>query len=90
VQSFTTTIKELVKKAIGAIEDYHQRQERSPAWALVSLTSTKMTTGLHAGEMIVIAASRRSEQTSLAMNIAEHVAIDEKLPVGVFSLENDG
>jgi replicative DNA helicase len=26
-------------------------------------------------------------KTSLAMNIAEHVAIDQKLPVGVFSLE---
>ena len=26
-------------------------------------------------------------KTSLAMNIAEHVAVDERLPVGVFSLE---
>ena len=26
-------------------------------------------------------------KTSLAMNIAEHVAIDQRLPVGVFSLE---
>jgi replicative DNA helicase len=47
----------------------------------------KMTSGLHAGEMIVIAARPSMGKTSLAMNIAEHVAIDERLPVGVFSLE---
>jgi replicative DNA helicase len=47
----------------------------------------KMTSGLHAGEMIVIAARPSMGKTSLAMNIAEHVAIDQRLPVGVFSLE---
>jgi replicative DNA helicase len=47
----------------------------------------KMTSGLHGGEMIVIAARPSVGKTSLAMNIAEHVSIEEKLPVGVFSLE---
>src|ERR1044072_7056368 len=47
----------------------------------------KMTTGLHGGEMIVIAARPSMGKTSLAMNIAESVAIDQKLPVGVFSLQ---
>src|SRR5438034_2084736 len=46
-----------------------------------------MNSGFHGGEMIVIAARPSMGKTSLAMNIAEHVAIDEKLPVGVFSLE---
>src|SRR5256886_141872 len=47
----------------------------------------KMTSGLHEGEMIVIAARPSTGKTSLAMNIAEHVAVDDRLPVGVFSLE---
>ena len=46
-----------------------------------------MTSGLHPSEMIVIAARPSMGKTALAMNIAEHVAIKEKLPVGVFSLE---
>jgi len=37
--------------------------------------------------MIVIAARPSMGKTSLAMNIAEAVAIDQKQPVGVFSLE---
>ena len=37
--------------------------------------------------MIVIAARPSMGKTALAMNIAEHVAINEKLPVAVFSLE---
>ena len=47
----------------------------------------RMTNGLHAAEMIVIAARPSMGKTALAMNIAEHVAINEKLPVAVFSLE---
>jgi replicative DNA helicase len=46
-----------------------------------------MTDGFHAGEMIVIAARPSMGKTSLAMNIAEHVATQLRLPVGVFSLE---
>jgi replicative DNA helicase len=37
--------------------------------------------------MIVIAARPSMGKTSLAMNIAEHVALEMNLPVGVFSLE---
>lgn len=83
----TRTIKDLVHKAINTIEDYHQR-----AGMLTGLGSgfpdlDKMTSGFHGGEMIVIAARPSMGKTSLAMNIAEHVAIEEKQPVGVFSLE---
>jgi replicative DNA helicase len=87
VQSHTNTIKDLVKKAIGTIEDYHQRQGALTGIGTGFTDLDKMTTGLHGGEMIVIAARPSVGKTSLAMNIAEHVAIDEKLPVGIFSLE---
>jgi replicative DNA helicase len=87
VQSHTSTIKDLVKKAIGTIEDFHQRQGMLTGVGTGFADFDKMTSGLHAGEMIVIAARPSMGKTSLAMNIAEHVAIDLRLPVGVFSLE---
>jgi len=87
VQSHTSTIKELVKKAINTIEDFHQRQGMLTGIATGFIELDKMTTGLHGGEMIVVAARPSMGKTSLAMNIAEHVAIEQKLPVGVFSLE---
>jgi replicative DNA helicase len=87
VTSETKTIKDLVKSAITQIEDFHQRQGLLTGVATGFTDLDKMTSGLHAGEMIVIAARPSMGKTSLAMNVAEHVAIEQKLPVGVFSLE---
>jgi replicative DNA helicase len=87
VQGQASTIKDLVKRAIGTIEDFHQRQGVLTGVGTGFADLDKMTSGLHAGEMIVIAARPSMGKTSLAMNIAEHVAIELRLPVGVFSLE---
>ena len=87
VQSSTDTIKDLVKKAINTIEDFHQRQGMLTGIGTGFTDLDKMTSGFHGGEMVVIAARPSMGKTSLAMNIAEQVAIDQKLPVGVFSLE---
>jgi len=45
------------------------------------------TNGLHAGDLVIIAGRPGMGKTSLAMNIAEHVAIAQRLPVAVFSME---
>lgn len=87
VEASSRTIKDLVHKAINTIEEFHQRQGMLTGIGTGFPDFDKMTSGLHAGEMIVIAARPSMGKTSLAMNIAEHVAIDQKLPVGVFSLE---
>ena len=47
----------------------------------------KKTGGLRAGDLIIIAGRPGMGKTSLAMNIAEFVAIDKKLPAAVFSME---
>jgi replicative DNA helicase len=46
-----------------------------------------MTSGLQAGDLIILAARPSMGKTSLAINIAEHVALNEGLPVAVFSME---
>ena len=47
----------------------------------------RMTSGLQAGDLIVLAARPSMGKTALAINIAEHVALNEGLPVAVFSME---
>jgi len=47
----------------------------------------RMTSGLQPGDLIVLAARPSMGKTALAINIAEHVALNEGLPVAVFSME---
>src|ERR1035437_2211455 len=87
VKSQSQPIKELVKGAITTIEDFHQRQGTFTGIGTGFIDFDKMTSGLHGGEMIVIAARPSQGKSSIAGNIVENVAIDQKLPVGFFSLE---
>ncbi len=47
----------------------------------------KNTSGLQSGDLIILAARPSMGKTALAINIAEHVALHEELPVAVFSME---
>lgn len=46
-----------------------------------------LTNGMHGGEIIQLAARPGVGKTALALNIATHVAVYEKKPVAIFSLE---
>ena len=47
----------------------------------------RMTSGFQAGDMVVLAARPSMGKTAFAVNIAEHVALNEGLPVAIFSME---
>jgi len=47
----------------------------------------RFTSGLQPGDLIVVAGRPSMGKTALALNIGEHVAIDQGLPVAVFSME---
>jgi replicative DNA helicase len=86
-QGGVMTTKDLVNKAIGTIENFFSRKGMLTGLATGFSDLDRMTDGLHGSEMIVVAARPSMGKTSLAMNIVEHVVLEEKLPVAVFSLE---
>jgi replicative DNA helicase len=47
----------------------------------------RMTSGLQAGDLVIVAGRPAMGKTSLALNMAEHAAVHSGLPVGVFSME---
>jgi replicative DNA helicase len=81
------SMKDQVMEAIESIENLYQRKGGVTGIATGFAEIDRMTSGFHAAEMIVIAARPSMGKTALAMNIVEHVAITQKLPVAVFSLE---
>ncbi|WP_310452574.1 replicative DNA helicase [Sulfuritalea sp.] len=50
----------------------------------------RLTSGLQPGDMIVVAGRPSMGKTAFALNIAEHVGVELRLPVAIFSLEMSG
>jgi replicative DNA helicase len=48
------------------------------------------TSGLQQGDLIIVAGRPSMGKTAVALNIAEHVAVNDRLPVAVFSMEMSG
>ena len=80
-------IRAHVNDAIESIEKLYKNKGQVTGLPTGYKKFDEMTSGLHPSEMIVIAARPSMGKTALAMNIAEHVAVDRNIPVGVFSLE---
>jgi replicative DNA helicase len=47
----------------------------------------EMTSGLQPGDLIIVAGRPSMGKTAFALNVAEHVAVDNGLPVAIFSME---
>ncbi|HZR69916.1 MAG TPA: replicative DNA helicase [Burkholderiales bacterium] len=48
------------------------------------------TSGLQPGDLVIVAGRPSMGKTALALNMAEHVAVENRLPVAVFSMEMAG
>ena len=74
-------------RRIGTIENYFNRKGELNGLATGFADLDRMTDGLHGERNDRHRGAAIMGKTSLAMNIAEHVVLEQKLPVGVFSLE---
>ena len=81
-----TNIKDIIKDVVNQV---HEMQEKKGFKGTETGFSEldKLTSGLQKGDLIIIAGRPSMGKTSLSMNIVEHVAIHNSIPVAVFSLE---
>jgi replicative DNA helicase len=83
-------IKERVLIAVDQIEALYQSKGAVTGLPTGFMEFDRMTGGLQPKDMIVIAARPSMGKTAWAMNVAEHLAVDRKVPVLVYSLEMGG
>jgi replicative DNA helicase len=82
-------IQPLLSEVVERIDElYHREGDTDVTGVPTGFTDLdRMTSGLQAGDLVIVAGRPSMGKTSLAMNIAEHVAIEQGLPVAVFSME---
>jgi replicative DNA helicase len=83
-------IKTLLGRAVERIDALYQRDEPITGLATGFTDFDMMTSGLQPADLIIVAGRPSMGKTSFAMNMAEHVAIQSKRPVAVFSMEMPG
>ena len=81
------SVGELIHDVIETVEGLYQRKAHVTGLATGFAELDTMTSGFQPSNLIIIAGRPSMGKTSLAMNIAEHVAIHDKKPVAIFSLE---
>jgi len=81
------SMQELAVDLMGRVDEMSKNPNDITGVASGFVDFDKMTSGMQAGDLIVLAARPSMGKTALAINIAEHVALNEGLPVAVFSME---
>ena len=81
------SIKDATRQAITEIELAHASSGACSGISTGFPSIDHITGGLQKGDMFVIAARPSVGKTSLAMSIAENVAMDNNIPVGIMSME---
>lgn len=79
----------ILKEIVTRIDVLYQRDNPDEVTGIATgfLDLDKQTSGLQKGDLIIVAGRPSMGKTAFAINIAEHVGVEGKLPVAVFSME---
>ena len=86
------SMPEVLGEVVDRIQELYDRDGSSDITGVPTgfTDLDKMTSGLQPGDMVVITGRPSMGKTAFALNIAEHVGVEQKLPVAIFSLEMSG
>ncbi|AGS06942.1 replicative DNA helicase [Candidatus Profftella armatura] len=86
-------IQPLLNRVIKRINKLHNRGTNDNDVTGIStgfFELDKITSGLQPGDLIIVAGRPSMGKTAFSLNIGEHIAIENKLPVAIFSMEMSG
>lgn len=82
-----TRIRPLLTQSIDEIEKLFHKEERFLGVPTGFMDFDVMTSGLQPGNFIIIAARPSMGKTTLVLNVAQNIALEQARPVAIFSLE---
>jgi len=82
-------LPDLLGKVVERIDELYNQNNPNDVTGVPTgyVDLDRMTSGLQPGDLIIVAGRPSMGKTALALNVAEHVAVDQGLPVAVFSME---
>ncbi len=80
----------LLKLAVERIEELYERDDPVTGVPTGFDDLDELTSGLQAGDLVIVAGRPSMGKTTFSMNIAEYAAVKNKKPVAVFSMEMPG
>ncbi len=85
-------IQPLLTQVVERIDELYNRDNQSEITGVPTgmIDLDRMTSGLQAGDLIIVAGRPSMGKTAFSVNIGENVAIDSGLPVAIFSMEMGG
>ncbi|MCK9988311.1 MAG: replicative DNA helicase [Azoarcus sp.] len=86
------SIQPILKQVVDRVQELYDRDSPTEVTGVPTGLADldDKTSGLQPSDMIIVAGRPAMGKTTFALNIAEHVAIDCKLPVAIFSMEMPG
>ncbi len=87
IEGTIVSMRDLIKSSIATIDNLYQRQSLITGLATGYTKFDSLTAGLQNADLIIIAGRPSMGKSAFACCIAEYVAIEEKKPVAMFSLE---
>ena len=80
-------IRSLLREAVDRLDQLQHSKSHITGVPTGLQDFDERTAGLQPGDLVIIAGRPSMGKTALAMNIAEHVAVGEKLATAIFSME---
>ncbi len=84
------SIKHLLKTTVEHIDTLFERDDPITGLPTGYTDFDELTSGLQAGDLVIVAGRPSMGKTTFAMNVAEYAAIKRQCPVAIFSMEMPG